>query len=69
MNSRDCMNGVKHSLLEVDERLRELAPQYLRGMHREVVRNEVDTLLDQRNLLVEMLGELTIDYYEEMMTE
>lgn len=69
MNSRDCMNGVEHSIAEVDERLRELAPQYSRNMYREVVRNEVDALLDQRNLLVSMLGELTIDHYEEMMTE
>lgn len=68
MNNQDCMNGVQHSIAEVDERLRELSPHINREYHREIISNEVDELLDKRNLLVDMLGELSLDHYEEMMT-
>lgn len=69
MNTRDCMNGVEHSIAEVDDELRRLSPLMKRKMYRGEVLNQIDELLDQRNLLVEMLGELTIEHYEEMMTE
>lgn len=67
MNSKDCMNGVEHSIAEIDQALIEAIPATRRNMYRGEAWKAIDELLDQRNLLVEMLGELTIDHYEEMM--
>lgn len=67
MNNQDCINGCQHSIAEIDERLRELAPQYNRQIHREVIRREVDELLDQRNLVTRMMSELIMDEYVELM--
>lgn len=69
MNERDCMNGVEHSIAEVDDEIRTLIPMTKRKMNRGEVWGQIDNLLDHRNLLVEMLGELTIDHYERLMTE
>lgn len=69
MNSRDCMNGVEHSIAEIEQAIIEATPATKRKMYRGEAWAAIDELLDQRNLLVSMLGELTIDHYEEMMTE
>lgn len=69
MNERDCMNGVEHSIAEIDQALIEATPATKRKMYRGEAWAAIDELLDQRNLLTQMLGELTIDHYERMMQE
>lgn len=65
----ECMNGVEHAIAEIDDEIRSHIPELKRRACTPRVMAEVDNLLDHRNLLVEMLGELSMDYYEELMTE
>lgn len=69
MNNQDAMNGLDHSLLEIDMALAELSPQMRRKMHREVVMGQIDDLLDQRNLVTQMAGELALQQLETQFEE
>jgi len=60
MNNQDCMNGLEHSLLEIDQGLAEQIPHMNRKMHREVITQAIDELLDRRILVTEMMAELVI---------
>jgi len=52
----ELMDGFEYSLWEIDQALTELAPQMQRKMYREVIINQINELLDQRNELVFIMG-------------
>jgi len=61
------MDGITYSIQEIDQAIIEATPATQRKMYRGEAWTVVDGLLDQRNELTNILGELVIDHYEEMM--
>ena len=55
------VNGLEFSLEEIDEELRSLIPDLRRRSCTPRVMAEVDSLLDQRNELTYLMGELAIE--------
>jgi hypothetical protein len=67
MNEQDAVNGLQHSLIEIDMQLARYSPQMRRHMFMDVVMGEVNELLDQRNVITGMIGELALDDYKDLM--
>lgn len=67
MDSRDCLNGLEKSLFEIDQEIIRATPHPNRKLYRKEAWEEVDQLLDQRNLITRMMSELALDQYVEMM--
>lgn len=54
MDVNSCMNGIQHSLAEIDQELIRHIPELRRRQCTPRVMAEVDALLDQRNLIRDM---------------
>jgi len=65
----ETMDGITHSIQEIDMQIAEISPQLRRKMYRGQVWEQIDELLDTRNDLTSVLGELVLDDMERMMTE
>jgi len=65
----ETMDGITHSIQEIDMQIAEISPQLRRKMYRGQVWEQIDELLDTRNDLKSILGELVLDDMERMMTE
>ena len=65
----EAVDGMTYALWEVDEELKGLIPYLKRRKCTPRVMEEADALLDTRNYLTSILGELIMDDYERMMTE
>lgn len=65
----EAVDGMTYALWEVDQELTSLIPELKRRKCTVRVMEEADRLLDTRNYLTSILGELIMDDYERMMTE
>lgn len=63
----ESIDGITYAIQEIDDELRHQIPYIKRHECTPRVMSEVDALLDTRNDLVSILGELAFDEYEEMM--
>ena len=48
----EVVDGMNYTLQEIDDALREQIPQMKRNIHRELVTQAIDQLLDQRNEII-----------------
>lgn len=67
MTPESCRNGIQHSIAEIDEDLTRLIPEYRKYTYAPRADAEVpqvNELLAYRNMLVEMLGAITINNME-----
>ena len=69
MEHEESVDGITHSIQEIDMAIAELSPQLRRKMYRGQVWEQIDELLDTRNDLTAVLGELALDEMERMMQE
>jgi hypothetical protein len=69
MEINETVDGITYAIQELDQDLTNLIPNLRRRKCTPRVMQEVDALLDTRNDLTSMLGELAFDEYERMMTE
>lgn len=65
----EAVDGMTYALYEVDQELTSLIPELKRRRCTVRVMEEADALLDTRNYLTSILGELIMDDYERMMQE
>ena len=63
----ELVDGIQYAIQEIDNEIRTHIPYLKRHCTTPRVMGEVDALLDTRNDLVSILGELAFDEYEEMM--
>lgn len=68
MEQGETVDGITHSIQEIDMAIAGLSPQLRRKMYRGQVWEQIDELLDTRNDLKSILGELALDEMERMMT-
>ena len=69
MEITEAVDGMEYALWEVDQELTAFIPALKRRSCTPRVMEETDALLDTRNYLVSILGELAFDDYERMMQE
>jgi hypothetical protein len=69
MEINETVGGISYAIQEIDEELTGLIPNLKRRKCTPRVMEEADALLDMRNDLTSILGELAFDEYERMMTE
>jgi hypothetical protein len=65
----ESIDGIQYAVHEIDQELTSLIPRMRTNYYRGEVLRQIDELLDQRNDLTSILGELMIDEYERLMTE
>ncbi len=65
----ESVDGITYAIQEIDQELTSHIPELKRRECTPRVMAEVDELLDTRNDLTSILGELAFDEYERMMTE
>ena len=65
----ETVDGITYAVQEIDDEIRTYIPELKRRKCTPRVMQEVDALLDTRNDLTSILGELMMDEYERMMTE
>lgn len=66
----ETVDGITYAMQEIDDEIRTHIPFLLRRVgNRCMVESGVDDLLDTRNDLKSILGELVLDEYERTMTE
>jgi hypothetical protein len=70
MEIHETIDGITYAIEEIDSEITTHIPYIKRRSgNRCMVETGVDELLDRRNDLVSILGELVYDDYERMMTE
>jgi hypothetical protein len=70
LNIHETVDGITYAVNEIDDEIRSHIPEIRRRVNnRCMVELGIDELLDTRNDLTSILGELMIDEYERMMTE
>jgi hypothetical protein len=69
MEINETVDGIQYAIQEIDNELTTHIPELKRRSCTPRVMSEVDALLDTRNDLTSILGELAFDEYERMMTE
>jgi hypothetical protein len=69
LNIHETVDGISYAVNEIDDEIRTHIPELKRRKCTPRVMQEVDALLDTRNDLTSILGELMIDEYERLMTE
>jgi hypothetical protein len=67
MEQTEAVDGINFSIQEIDMELCALVPQMNRKIHREVITGQIDDLLDKRNELSGILGQLAFNEYEGLM--
>ena len=67
MEITEAVDGMEYAIWEVDQELTNLMPELGRRACTARVMEEADRLLDIRNHLVSIMGEIVIDDYERMM--
>jgi hypothetical protein len=67
MEREETIDGMAFAIQEVDMELSALAPQMRRKIHREIIMGQINDLLDTRNELSGILGELAFNEYERLM--
>lgn len=67
LSHEESVDGIQYAIEEIDDELRSHIPELKRRQCTPRVMAEVDALLDTRNDLVSVLGELAFDEYEELM--
>tara|TARA_R110000782_G_scaffold187656_1_gene277790 strand:- start:1197 stop:1409 length:213 start_codon:yes stop_codon:yes gene_type:complete len=67
MEHAETLDGMNFAIQEVDMELCALGPQMNRKIHREVIMEQINELLDTRNELSAILGELAFNEYEGLM--
>ena len=65
----EAVDGMEYAIWEVDQELTSLIPELKRRKCTPTVMEEADKLLDIRNYLTDIMGELAFDEYERMMTD
>ena len=65
----ESVDGISYAINEIDDEIRTHIPELKRRKCTTRVMTEVDELLDVRNDLTSILGELVMDDYERMMSE
>jgi hypothetical protein len=69
MELHESVDGITFAVQEIDDELRSHIPEIRRRVNnRCMVELGIDELLDMRNDLTSILGELVMDDYERMMT-
>lgn len=70
MELPETVDGITYAIQELDDELRTLIPYLNRRVgNRCMIESGADELLNRRNDLKSILGELAFDEYERMMTE
>lgn len=64
MNNQDIINGLQHSISEIDYEIRMATPATRRNMYRGEAWAVIDGLLDRRNELSRMIGEMAMEEVE-----
>lgn len=64
----EAVDGMEYALWEVDQEIASHIPELKKRKCTPRVMEEVDALLDTRNYLIDIMGEIVIDEYERMMT-
>lgn len=67
MEINETVDGITYAIEQIDDEIRSHIPFLKRHACTPRIMAEVDELLDTRNDLVSILGELAFDEYEEMM--
>ncbi len=69
IESREVLDGISYAIYEIDQELTSHIPELKRRSCTPRVMAEVDALLDTRNDLTFMLGELSVDSELEEMAD
>lgn len=67
LSPEESVDGITYAIQEIDDELRSHIPELKRRACTPRVMAEVNELLDTRNELKRILGELAFDEYEELM--
>ena len=67
MEITEAVDGMEYAIWEVDQELTNLIPYLKRRKCTPRVMAEADALLDTRNYLIDIMGEIVLDDYERMM--
>jgi len=67
LETHESIDGITYAVQEIDQEITSHIPELKKRKTTTRVMAEVDALLDMRNDLTSVLGELVLDDYERMM--